>query len=204
MNKKKEAPEKIRVRVNKYLKTHSQLLITGLSQADKEAFINLKGLEGLSYSKKLSSLVSLWNNQDNLSNDLTVNINDDNKTTISNIDLEGIDKEFINFLYDFKATNKTTSGLRRNGQAIRNKLKSNLEYSKLFDDLCFRLSRKVSKFFREMFEQGYFNLKHDDISNILKESNNAIMTLLLLETINYMNKDNPFKEAKKALKKRIN
>lgn len=204
MTKKKEDPKKVKARVDKYLKTHSQILITGLSIIDKEAFSNIKGLEGLSYSKKLCKLIEFWNEHNN--KDLThkpiVNINDKKKVTKTK-KLDFSEKEFLDFLFDFKATNKNTSGLRRNGKAIREKLKQNSVYENLFTQLCQRLPAKVSKSFNKMFLEGYFNLLESDLKSIVQEKEDQMMFLLLLETLKFINKDNAFLEAKKEIKKKL-
>lgn len=204
MSKKKEDPKKVKARVDKYLKTHSQILITGLSKSDKDSFINLKGLDGLSYSKKLCKLIEFWNENNN--NDLTpkpiVNINDKKKVTKKKT-LDFSEKEFLDFLFDFKATNKNASGLRRNGKAIREKLKQNSVYENLFTQLCQRLPVKVSKSFNKMFLEGYFNLLESDLKSIVQEKEDQIMCLLLLETLKFINKDNAFLEAKKSIKKKL-
>jgi hypothetical protein len=204
MTKKKEDPKKVKARVDKYLKTHSQILITGLSISDKEAFSNIKGLEGLSYSKKLCKLIEFWNEHNN--KDLTpkpiVNINDKKKVTKTK-KLDFSEKEFLDFLFDFKATNKNASGLRRNGKAIREKLKQNSVYENLFTQLFQRLPAKVSKSFNKMFLEGYFNLLESDLKSIVQEKEDQMMCLLLLETLKFINKDNAFLEAKKEIKKKL-
>jgi hypothetical protein len=60
MVRKKEDPERVKARVKKYLENKQQLLITGLSEIEKESFINLAGLENLSHGKKLVELVNSW------------------------------------------------------------------------------------------------------------------------------------------------
>ena len=60
MSKKREDQDKVNLRVKKYRQEHCQLVIN-VSKDDKDLFGNIKGLEGLSYSKKLSELMKFWN-----------------------------------------------------------------------------------------------------------------------------------------------
>jgi hypothetical protein len=60
MERKKEDPEKVKARVKKYLESKQQLLITGLSNEDKELFLNIPYLETLSHGKKLMELIHFW------------------------------------------------------------------------------------------------------------------------------------------------
>jgi len=61
MERKKEDSQKVKIRVKRYLKSHKQILITGLSKSDAQSFIKINGMEKLSHRKKLMKLVEFWN-----------------------------------------------------------------------------------------------------------------------------------------------
>jgi hypothetical protein len=86
MVRKKEDPEKVKIRVKRYLETKQQLLITGLSDTEKESFVNLAGLETLSHAKKLLELINHWQEPKNTQDGLNL--------TDKTIDLI---KDYINF-----------------------------------------------------------------------------------------------------------
>lgn len=62
--RKKEDPKKILERVRRYRqnKDHQKVEIVGLTELEKEQFINLKGIEDLSFSNKLRFLMKVWEN----------------------------------------------------------------------------------------------------------------------------------------------
>ncbi|MFN4152452.1 MAG: hypothetical protein ACK4IX_16040, partial [Candidatus Sericytochromatia bacterium] len=71
--RKKEDPKKILERVRRYRqnKDHQKVEIVGLTEAERDQFINLKGLDDLSFSNKLRFLMNLWeNNHEKLYDDL--------------------------------------------------------------------------------------------------------------------------------------
>ena len=127
MTRKKEDPEKVKARVKRYLETHSQLLITGLSDKEKQSFIDIKGLESFSHSKKLSKLIECWNEQNKqpvkketvkpMVKEVKV-IPKVKKPLDKKILIETsseLDLKFMDFLHNFKVSNQTKSGLRRKG-----------------------------------------------------------------------------------------
>jgi hypothetical protein len=203
MKRKKEDPEKVKARVKRYLDTHSQLLITGLSEDIKQSFINLEGLEGLSHSKKLIELIEFWNKQSS---------KEERIKSVSNINPLGvkiipkstrakdIDSDFLEFLYQFKMNNQTKSGLRRRGTMIREELYQKPKYKKSFLRICERLPIKISKSFKEMFLQGYFSIPDSEMQEIAEEKNLNSMILLLFRRLEFMYKENPLEEARKTLR----
>ena len=63
--RKKENPENVSARVKKYRDApdHKKVEIVGLTAKEKEDFLNLKGLESLSYANKIRILMAVWNKQ---------------------------------------------------------------------------------------------------------------------------------------------
>jgi hypothetical protein len=61
MVRKKEDPQKVKARVKRYLEKKQQILITGLTNKEKEAFINIPYLETFKHARKLMILVDFWN-----------------------------------------------------------------------------------------------------------------------------------------------
>jgi len=203
MKRKKEDPEKVKARVKRYLDTHSQLLITGLSEDIKQSFINLEGLEGLSHSKKLIELIEFWNKQSSKEQRIqpVININPLGvKIVPKSIRAKDVDSEFLEFLYQFKMNNQTKSGLRRKGTLIREELYQKPNYKKSFIRICERLPVNISKSFKEMFLQGYFYISDSEMDEIAKEKSLNIMILLLFRRLEFMYKENPLEEARKTLR----
>jgi len=208
MTKKKEESEKVKARVKRYLESHSQILITGLSNENKQSFIDIKGLEDLSHAKKLIKLVEFWNEQHKkeVKEELlkpSVNINGKVKRPLGIKILEptqNLDSKFIDFLYDFKIYHQAKTGLIKRGKTIREELNKNSDLNKNFKRICERLPEKISKRFKPMYLQGYFYLSESDIKEISQQKKLDSMILLLYKTIEFMNKENPLKEAKKLLR----
>lgn len=225
MTRKKEDPEKVKARVKRYLETHSQLLITGLSDKEKQSFIDIKGLESFSHSKKLNKLIKFWNKQykqtvkkeavkpivskveiiNKVKKPLVkeVKISTKYKKSLDkNFLLESsseIDLKFMDFLHNFKVNNQTKSGLRRKGTLIREELYQKPNYKKSFVRICERLPGKISKIFRGMYLRGYFYISEEEMIEISQEKKLDLMIRLLFKRLEFMYKEEPIKEAKSVL-----
>ena len=211
MTRKKEDPEKVKARVKRYLETHSQLLITGLSDKQKQSFIDIKGLESFSHSKKLSKLIEFWNDQykqpvkketvkpvvKEVKVSTKVKKPLDKKILIeTNSEL---DLKFMDFLHNFKVNNQTKSGLRRKGTLIREELYQKTDYKKSFVRICERLPGKISKIFKEMYLQGYFYISEEEMKEISQQKKLDLMIGLLFKRLEFMYKEEPLKQAKSVL-----
>ena len=211
MTRKKEDPEKVKARVKRYLETHSQLLITGLSDKQKQSFIDIKGLESFSHSKKLSKLIEFWNEQNKqpvkkeavkpvvkevkVSHKVKKPL--DKKILIeTNSEL---DLKFMDFLHNFKVNNQTKSGLRRKGTLIREELYQKTDYKKSFVRICERLPGKISKIFKEMYLQGYFYISEEEMKEISQQKKLDLMIGLLFKRLEFMYKEEPLKQARSVL-----
>lgn len=229
MTRKREDPEKVKARVKRYLESHSQLLITGLTNEEKQSFTDIKGLEALSYSKKLSKLIEFWNDQHKksvereavkpivkkvkviaevkkeLMKPITKKakvISKAKKPLVKDILIESsseLDLKFINFLNNFKQNNQTKSGLRRKGTVVREELYQKPDYKKSFVRICERLPGKISKIFKEMYLQGYFYISEEEMIEISQEKKLDLMIRLLFKRLEFMYKEEPIKEARSVL-----
>lgn len=211
MTRKKEDPEKVKARVKRYLQTHSQILITGLSDKQKQSFIEIKGLEALSYSKKLTKLIKFWNNQHKKSVKKEVvkpivkkvkALTKVKKPLVKEILIESsseLDLKFIDFLNNFKQNNQTKSGLRKKGTLIREELYQKPNYKKSFVRICERLPGKISKIFKDMYLQGYFYISEEEMIEISQEKKLDLMIKLLFKRLEFMYKEEPIKEARRVL-----
>ena len=211
MTRKKEDPEKVKARVKRYLETHSQLLITGLSDKQKQSFIDIKGLESFSHSKKLSKLIEFWNDQykqpvkKEAVKPMVKEVKVSHKVkkpldkkilieTNSELDLK-----FMDFLHNFKVNNQTKSGLRRKGTLIREELYQKTDYKKSFVRICERLPGKISKIFKEMYLQGYFYISEEEMKEISQQKKLDLMIGLLFKRLEFMYKEEPLKQARSVL-----
>ncbi len=227
MPKKKEDPEKVKARVKKYLENKQQLLITGLSDQEKESFINIPNLEHLSHAKKLLALVDFWNKNHALEPEVRPRIKmvfgvpvkiDDSPAEKSEIKIseekpkENIkseqlqienwakfEKDFNDFLFEFKMSNRTREKLRTHGQLIKDELEIQQEYREAFQKICNKLPESVFKNFKPMYRQGYFYLYEKEIIEISEQKTRDEILLLLYESLRHMGKYEPVKEAKKIL-----
>lgn len=104
--KKKEDPKKILERVRRYRqnKDHQKVEIVGLTEAERDQFINLKGLEDLSFSNKLRFLMKVWEkNHEKIHDDL---IFFDKDNYISNISIFNQNMIYNNDIINFINFNK--------------------------------------------------------------------------------------------------
>lgn len=211
MTRKKEDPEKVKARVKRYLETHSQLLITGLSDKQKQSFIDIKGLESFSHSKKLSKLIEFWNEQNKqpVKKEAVkpvvkeVKVSPKVKKPLDKKILietnSELDLKFMDFLHNFKVNNQTKSGLRRKGTLIREELYQKTDYKKSFVRICERLPGKISKIFKEMYLQGYFYISEEEMKEISQQKKLDLMIGLLFKRLEFMYKEEPLKQAKSVL-----
>lgn len=108
-------------------------------------------------------------------------------------------KEFLDYLFNYKSSNRFRSDLRKHGKHFREKLNNNPEYKSAFDYICKKLIEKISKEFKTMYLQGYFYIGKNEIIAIAQEQNREYLMLLLFETLKNSHKDNPLESAKKII-----
>jgi hypothetical protein len=188
--------ENILKRVKKYRESKERLEITGLTPEMKAAFVNLSGLDDKSYSGKLEALINHWNNS-TITKSLPVM--PEKKEAEPVTDWLKFDNDFINFLDNFKISNRTRPKLKTYGKQIREALEAKPDYNKAFKYICDKLPERILKFFRPMYLQGYFSLYEKDIIEISQAGTADKIILLLFESLKRMGKDEPVKEAKKIL-----
>lgn len=104
--RKKEDPQKILERVRKYRqnKDHQKVEIVGLTEAERDTFINLKGLDDLSFSNKLRFLMKVWEKNHEKIHDDLVFFDKDNY--ISNISIFNQNMIYNNNVISFINFNK--------------------------------------------------------------------------------------------------
>jgi len=226
MVRKKEDPEKVRARVRKYLETRQQLLITGLSSENKDTFTNLYGIEDLSHGKKLVKLMDFWNKNHSpqVTSDsqfktiLGVPVKIESSTNFPEIsetnkgrrkvpkeEKTSIDtglnfeKEFGDFLLEFKKTNQFRPRLREHGTLIRDELEENSTFKKALEKICRTLPENSGKTFRTMYLHGYFYLYEKELIEIADYRNAEQLQELLFKTLQYIESEDPLSMAKKKL-----
>jgi hypothetical protein len=109
------------------------------------------------------------------------------------------ENRFLNFLRNYKESNRLRSGLIKDGKRVRDELKNNPAYKEAFKRVCDKLLGKVSAEFKTMYGQGYFYIGEKEIKAIAHEQNREYLMLLLYETLRHSHKENPLEEAKNFL-----
>lgn len=200
--KKKENLEVVKKRVARYRSKpgYDRLEIASISPYLKKDFLSLPGNN---YAKKLSQVIEFWK----LNSKSTVTSNEKSKPVKSKKLLESLqikdwiqfEKEFDNFLFDFKRSNQTRPKLRTQGKQIKEALENRPQFKEAFKKVCEKLPDKILKVFKPMYLQGYFYLYEREIIEISMQESTDKILLLLLQSLKYTVKDEPVKEAKKAL-----
>jgi integrase/recombinase XerD len=108
-------------------------------------------------------------------------------------------KDFNDFLYNFKMSNRTRPRLRTHGQTIRDDMEDHPEYKNAFQKICTRLPESILKNFKPMYRQGYFYLYEKEIIEISRTESLEEMVALLYESLRHMGAEEPVKTAKKIL-----
>ena len=99
------------------------------------------------------------------------------------------EKEFLDFLRNYKESNRLRSGLIKDGKRVRDELKNNPGYKSAFNKICEKLMTKVSAEFKTMYGQGYFYIGEKEIIYIAQELNREYLMLLLYETLRNSHKE---------------
>ena len=114
-------------------------------------------------------------------------------------DWNTFENAFIQFLYDYKDSNRLRSDLWRAGRQVKDGLNNDQEYSAAFNFICQKLITVVAKQFKNMYLQGYFYIGKDDVIAIAQEQNREYLMLLLLETLRQSYQENPLEQARKII-----
>lgn len=208
--KKKENIENVKKRMAKFRSKpgFDRLEIAGILPELKQDFLNLPGNN---YAEKLNNVMEAWKQYNSLISARQANKPVTGKIipqpeTIKTIakplqitDWLKFEKDFNNFLYDFKISNQTRLKLRTQGKQIREALEGKQEYGQAFKKICDKLPENILKHFKPMYRQGYFYLYERDITEIAEANTRDEVLLLLYESLRHMGREEPVKEAKKIL-----
>ena len=211
-----------RVKIYRQNTSTERLEIIGISKELKLLFKNIPGIENVTNADKLKTLIDYWITGH--STQLTVkpvNKPEPNYLKLGKIvkpaapipvkesypvnntvkiqDWNKFSKDFSNFLFDFKASNRLRPMLRSQGKRSRIALEANQDFKAAFRKICDKLPESILKFFKPMYLQGYFYLYEKEIIEISQQESNDKILLVLFESLRHMGRDEPVKEAKKVL-----
>ena len=211
-----------RVKLYRQNASTERLEIIGISKELKLTFKNIPGIENVTNADKLKTLIDYWiaGHSKKLPLNLvkkpepnylklgkivkpalpkpvkksypvnkTVKIQDWNKFA----------KDFSDFLFDFKASNRLRPKLRTQGKRLKTALELNEDFKTAFRKICDKLPESILKLFKPMYLQGYFYLYEKEIIKISQQESNDKILLVLFEALRHMGRDEPVKEAKKVL-----